>query len=86
MFCVKVRPMLPKEKVGGDEMCLKIIPTTKQLILGKDRGFTFDEVLSPKTSQVRYNNLTKTHIEKFISSDKYMNRSDNNTFSTIILF
>lgn len=46
--------MLPKEKVGGDEMCVKIIPTTKQLILGKDRGFTFDEVLSPKTTQVKY--------------------------------
>ncbi|WAR03106.1 KIF27-like protein [Mya arenaria] len=32
-------------------MCVKIIPTSKQLILGKDRAFTFDEVLSPKTTQ-----------------------------------
>ncbi|KAL4224634.1 Kinesin-like protein kif27 [Mactra antiquata] len=48
---VRVRPMLPKEKVGGDEMCIKIIPSSKQLILGKDRAFTFDDILSPKTSQ-----------------------------------
>lgn len=48
---VRVRPMLPKEKVGGDEMCVRIIPATKQLILGKDRAFTFDDVLSPKTTQ-----------------------------------
>ncbi|XP_052800422.1 kinesin-like protein KIF27 isoform X2 [Mya arenaria] len=48
---VRVRPLLPKEKVSGDEMCVKIIPTSKQLILGKDRAFTFDEVLSPKTTQ-----------------------------------
>jgi len=43
---------LPKEKVSGDDMCVKIIPATKQLILGKDRAFTFDDVLSPKATQV----------------------------------
>ncbi|KAH3886113.1 hypothetical protein DPMN_010114 [Dreissena polymorpha] len=48
---VRVRPLLPKEKVTGDDMCVRIIPSTNQLILGKDRSFTFDEVLSPKATQ-----------------------------------
>ncbi|XP_045174185.2 kinesin-like protein KIF27 isoform X3 [Mercenaria mercenaria] len=63
---VRVRPMLPKEKVGGDEMCVKIIPTTKQLILGKDRGFTFDEVLSPKATQEELYTLCVENLVKSI--------------------
>ena len=48
---VRVRPLLPKEKVAGEEMCVRIIPATNQLVLGKDRAFTFDHILSSKTSQ-----------------------------------
>ncbi|KAJ8298888.1 hypothetical protein KUTeg_022948 [Tegillarca granosa] len=48
---VRVRPLLPKEKVAGEEMCVKIIPSSKQVVLGKDRGFTFDYVFSSKTTQ-----------------------------------
>lgn len=48
----QVRPLLPKEKIAGEEMCVRIIPATNQLVLGKDRAFTFDHVLSSKTTQV----------------------------------
>ncbi|XP_052067157.1 kinesin-like protein KIF27 isoform X4 [Mytilus californianus] len=48
---VRVRPLLPKEKIAGEEMCVRIIPATNQLVLGKDRAFTFDHVLSSKTTQ-----------------------------------
>ncbi|CAG2234318.1 KIF27 [Mytilus edulis] len=49
---VRVRPLLPKEKIAGEEKCVRIIPATNQLVLGKDRAFTFDHVLSSKTTQV----------------------------------
>ena len=47
----QVRPLLPKEKLAGEQICVKIVPKTNQLILGKDRAFTFDYVLSSKMSQ-----------------------------------
>uniref|UniRef100_K1PAX1 Kinesin-like protein KIF27 n=1 Tax=Magallana gigas TaxID=29159 RepID=K1PAX1_MAGGI len=48
---VRVRPLLPKERVSGEEMCVRTMPSSNQLVLGKDRGFTFDYVLSSKTTQ-----------------------------------
>ena len=34
--------------------CVHFIPDKPQLVLGKDRGFTFDYVFPPKTTQVFY--------------------------------
>ena len=50
----KVRPLVGQEKVHNASQCVRFIPDKPQLILGKDRGFTFDYVFSPKFSQVRY--------------------------------
>ena len=50
----KVRPLVGQEKVHNASQCVRFIPDKPQLILGKDRGFTFDYVFSPKSSQVRY--------------------------------
>lgn len=61
----QVRPLLPKEKVGGEDMCVRILPATNQLILGKDRAFTFDDVLSPKTSQ---EDVYKLCVENLVKS------------------
>ena len=44
--------MLPKEKLASETGCVRVIPSSSQLVLGKDRAFTFDHVLSSKTSQV----------------------------------
>lgn len=58
-FCktLQVRPLLPKEKIAGEEMCVRIIPATNQLVMGKDRAFTFDHILSSKTSQVNVSSI-----------------------------
>ncbi|XP_067655399.1 kinesin-like protein KIF27 [Haliotis asinina] len=48
---VRVRPLLPKERLGGDQMCVQVLRNTNQLIVGKDRAFTFDHVFNHKTSQ-----------------------------------
>ena len=61
----QVRPLLPKEKVGGEDMCVRILPATNQLILGKDRAFTFDDVLAPKTSQ---DDAYKLCVENLVKS------------------
>ncbi|XP_041366340.1 kinesin-like protein KIF27 [Gigantopelta aegis] len=62
---VRVRPLLPKERLGGEQMCVRVIPNTNQLIVGKDRGFTFDNVLSAKSSQVE---VYQTCVEPLVKS------------------
>ncbi|XP_078703332.1 kinesin-like protein KIF27 [Branchiostoma floridae x Branchiostoma belcheri] len=48
---VRVRPLLPRERLHNHQVCVRVIPGANQLVLGKDRAFTFDHVLSSKTSQ-----------------------------------
>ena len=48
----QVRPLVGQEKVHNVPQCVHFIPDKPQLILGKDRGFTFDYVFPPKTTQV----------------------------------
>lgn len=48
---VRVRPLVGQEKVHNVPQCVHFIPDKPQLILGKDRGFTFDYVFPPKTTQ-----------------------------------
>lgn len=62
---IQVRPLLPKERVGGEEICVKIIPSSKQLVLGKDRAFTFDEVFAPKSTQEE---VYTTCVESLVKS------------------
>ncbi|XP_035825943.1 kinesin-like protein KIF27 isoform X2 [Aplysia californica] len=48
---VRVRPLLPKEKLGGEQMCVRSGSSPNQLILGSDRSFTFDHVFHNKSQQ-----------------------------------
>ncbi|XP_035668109.1 kinesin-like protein KIF27 isoform X2 [Branchiostoma floridae] len=48
---VRVRPLLPRERLHNHQVCVRVIPGANQLVLGKDRAFTFDHVLTSKTSQ-----------------------------------
>lgn len=48
---VRVRPLLPKEKISGEKRCVRVFPDTNQVVLGTDKGFTFDHVLSPQSTQ-----------------------------------
>ncbi|XP_031568162.1 kinesin-like protein KIF27 isoform X4 [Actinia tenebrosa] len=49
---VRVRPLIGQEKVHNVGQCVYCVPSKPQLVLGKDRGFTFDFVFNPATSQV----------------------------------
>ncbi|XP_048780280.1 kinesin-like protein KIF27 isoform X2 [Ostrea edulis] len=62
---IRVRPLLPKERVSGEEMCVRVVPSCNQLVLGKDRGFTFDYVHSPKISQEE---VYKSCVEALVRS------------------
>lgn len=47
----RVRPLLPKEKLNSEESCIRVCTDLKQIIVGKDRGFTFDAVFNQKSLQ-----------------------------------
>ena len=47
-----MRPLSAKERLNGEQTCIRLIPGNRQLVLGRDRSFTFDNVLSSKTTQV----------------------------------
>ena len=48
----QVRPLLPKEKLAGEQVCVRLVPNSMQVVLGKDRAFTFDFAFSAKVTQV----------------------------------
>ncbi|XP_022086353.1 chromosome-associated kinesin KIF4A-like [Acanthaster planci] len=48
---LRCRPLIPKEKAEGCQMCLKFIPNEPQVVLGKDKAFTYDFAFGPDTRQ-----------------------------------
>ncbi|XP_072372770.1 kinesin-like protein KIF27 isoform X1 [Scyliorhinus torazame] len=48
---VRIRPLLPKEILHNHQVCVRIVPNTQQVVIGKDRAFTFDFVFGQKSSQ-----------------------------------
>ncbi|ESO03085.1 hypothetical protein HELRODRAFT_192110 [Helobdella robusta] len=48
---VRCRPLIQKEENEGCQGCLQFVPAEPQLIVGKDKAFTFDYVFNPSTSQ-----------------------------------
>nr|XP_014351852.1 PREDICTED: kinesin-like protein KIF27 [Latimeria chalumnae] len=48
---VRIRPLLPKEILYNHQVCVRPVPNTQQVIIGKDRIFTFDFVFGQKSSQ-----------------------------------
>ncbi|XP_043932542.1 kinesin-like protein KIF21B isoform X2 [Protopterus annectens] len=55
--CVKValriRPQLAKEKIEGCHICTSVTPGEPQVLLGKDKAFTYDFVFDLDTGQER---------------------------------
>ncbi|XP_036211014.1 kinesin-like protein KIF21B isoform X2 [Myotis myotis] len=41
---VRIRPQLPKEKIEGCHICTSVTPGEPQVLLGKDKAFTYDFV------------------------------------------
>ncbi|KAL5012399.1 hypothetical protein ScPMuIL_010950 [Solemya velum] len=48
---VRCRPLIQKEKDEGCQQCLHFIPNEPQVVLGKDKAFTYDYVFNMNDSQ-----------------------------------
>ncbi|XP_070552718.1 chromosome-associated kinesin KIF4-like [Ptychodera flava] len=48
---VRCRPLITKELSEGCQTCLTFVPNEPQLVLGKDKAFTYDYVFDSKTQQ-----------------------------------
>ncbi|MEE6459540.1 hypothetical protein FKM82_000650 [Ascaphus truei] len=48
---VRIRPLLSKEILHNHQVCVRLVPNTQQVIIGKDRVFTFDCVFGKISSQ-----------------------------------
>jgi hypothetical protein len=55
---IRVRPLSEKEKLERSAQCVSFVPGEPQIIIGKDRAFTYDFVFPLDTSQS--NIFTKT--------------------------
>ncbi|XP_038063245.1 chromosome-associated kinesin KIF4A-like [Patiria miniata] len=48
---LRCRPLVPKEKAEGCQTCLNFIPNEPQVVLGKNKAFTYDFTYGPNTMQ-----------------------------------
>eukprot|EP00079_Xenopus_tropicalis_P020029 XP_012810483.1 PREDICTED: kinesin-like protein KIF27 isoform X1 [Xenopus tropicalis] len=48
---LRVRPLLSREILHNHQVCVRLVPNTQQVIVGKDRVFTFDFVFGKSSSQ-----------------------------------
>ncbi|KAM9167260.1 kinesin-like protein KIF27 [Mergus octosetaceus] len=48
---IRVRPLLSKEVLHNHQVCVRLVPNTQQIIIGKDRVFTFDFVFGKNSTQ-----------------------------------
>ncbi|RVE61560.1 hypothetical protein OJAV_G00171830 [Oryzias javanicus] len=61
---LRIRPQLAKEKIEGCHICTYVMPGEPQVVLGKDKAFTFDYVFDMDTQQEAiYTHCTERLIE-----------------------
>ena len=48
---LRCRPLISKEVSEGCQQCVKFTPGEPQVVLGKDKAFTFDYVMRPEDPQ-----------------------------------
>ncbi|XP_032837713.1 kinesin-like protein KIF27 isoform X1 [Tyto alba] len=48
---VRIRPLLSREVLHNHQVCVRLVPNTQQIIIGKDRVFTFDFVFGKNSTQ-----------------------------------
>ncbi|KAH0618753.1 hypothetical protein JD844_018209 [Phrynosoma platyrhinos] len=51
IFVIRIRPQMPKEKIEGCHICTSVTPGEPQVLLGKDKAFTYDFVFDLNTWQ-----------------------------------
>lgn len=54
---VRIRPLLCKEILHNHQVCVRVIPNTQQIIIGRDRVFTFDFVFGKNSTQDEVYNM-----------------------------
>lgn len=60
----RIRPQLAKEKIEGCHICTFVMPGEPQVVLGKDKAFTYDYVFDMDTQQEAiYTHCTERLIE-----------------------
>ncbi|XP_071957109.1 kinesin-like protein KIF27 [Antedon mediterranea] len=62
---VRVRPLLAKEKLHHHEQCVRVLSNSHQVVIGRDRAFTFDTVLGSKSTQ---EDVYNSCVEGLVSS------------------
>ncbi|XP_073799503.1 kinesin-like protein KIF21A isoform X6 [Danio rerio] len=61
---LRIRPQLAKEKIEGCHICTFVMPDEPQVVLGKDKAFTYDYVFDMDSTQDNiYSNCTEKLIE-----------------------
>uniref|UniRef100_A0AAR2KUA2 Kinesin motor domain-containing protein n=1 Tax=Pygocentrus nattereri TaxID=42514 RepID=A0AAR2KUA2_PYGNA len=61
---LEIRPQLAKEKIEGCHICTFVTPGEPQVVLGKDKAFTYDYVFDMDSQQdAIYSNCTEKLIE-----------------------
>ncbi|XP_061055276.1 kinesin-like protein KIF27 isoform X5 [Eubalaena glacialis] len=64
---VRIRPLLCKEVLHNHQACVRVIPNTQQVIIGRDRVFTFDFVFGKNSTQDEvYNTCIKPLVLSLI--------------------
>uniref|UniRef100_A0A665X5D5 Kinesin-like protein KIF21A n=1 Tax=Echeneis naucrates TaxID=173247 RepID=A0A665X5D5_ECHNA len=64
LFALKIRPQLAKEKIEGCHICTYVMPGEPQVVLGKDKAFTYDYMFDMDTQQESiYSHCTERLIE-----------------------
>ncbi|XP_042367000.1 LOW QUALITY PROTEIN: kinesin-like protein KIF21A [Plectropomus leopardus] len=61
---LRIRPQLAKEKIEGCHICTYVMPGEPQVVLGKDKAFTYDHVFDMDVQQETiYTHCTESLIE-----------------------
>ncbi|XP_026304759.1 kinesin-like protein KIF27 isoform X3 [Piliocolobus tephrosceles] len=64
---VRIRPLLCKEVLHNHQVCVRVIPNNQQVIIGRDRVFTFDFVFGKNSTQDEvYNTCIKPLVLSLI--------------------
>lgn len=50
---VRIRPQMAKEKIEGCHVCTLVTPGEPQVVLGKDKAFTYDYVFDLDSTQIQ---------------------------------
>ncbi|KAJ8258061.1 hypothetical protein GJAV_G00192740 [Gymnothorax javanicus] len=61
--CLRIRPQMAKEKIEGCHVCTLVTPGEPQVLLGKDKAFTYDFVFDTNAQQ---HQIYSTCVNKLI--------------------